>query len=455
MGKLLESLESGSHSRLFVHCGTSVDYLAELNAASPGMERYAERALLLAERQDIVCVTAEVDPAYLEFLACLGIGPKPENLIVASRFQSGDGPLWQRLLDSEEALGMLSSRMQTEGTTQIHPFLSSAGQFELARVLREKTGMPVRVMGADPDLVAYADCKHHIRAAALDLGVPVAPGEVIDLGACASSAQRRQGLAAAIFRHSYITGKAIVRGSCGAAGSSTFVVSPVDCEIDELSAKLEQREDNRFYLVEALFPADASPNIQMHIDPEHGTIDCVGITDQRLNQHLVHTGNSYPSETHCREDLIRWAGVLTRWLRDGGYAGLVGFDFVEYTDEHGGSKAFLAELNPRVNGATYPLFVAERLGIAPAFVSGSIRTGVRTFTDVQEGLHDLLLSPGRKSGLLPYATGCLQYGRCSMIAFGSTAAEAAELFAEAELTLKERGAVWVENGSARRAYTGK
>jgi hypothetical protein len=133
--------------------------------------------------------------------------------------------------------------------------------------------------------------------------------------------------------------------------------------------------------------------------------------------------------------MIRWSGILARWLRDGGYAGLVGFDFVEYTNEQGRSKALLAELNPRVNGATYPLCLSERLRIAPAFVSGCIRTGVGTFADLKHDLNDLLLAPGRQNGLVPYATGCLQYGRCSMIAFGSTADEATELFAEAELTL--------------------
>jgi hypothetical protein len=455
MGKLLECLRSGSGSRLFVHCGTSVDYLAELKVSNPGLEKCAERALLLAEPRDIVCLTDEVEPVYLEFLAHLGIGARTENLIVASRFQNGDGPLWKRLLESEEALGVLSGRMQIEGTTQIYPFLSSAGQFELAKVLREKTGMPIRVVGADPDLVAYADCKHHVRTAAIDLGVPVAPGEVLDLGVHVSPAQRRQALAAAVFRQSYVTGKVIVRGACGAAGSATFVVSPLDCEIDELSAKLELRRANRFYLVEALFPADGSPNIQMHVDPEHGTIECVGVTDQRLTPHLVHTGNTYPSDTRCPDDLIRWAGVLTRWLRDAGYVGLVGFDFVVYTDEHGRSKAFLAELNPRVNGATYPLFLSERLGIAPAFVSGGIRTGVRTFADLQVELHDLLLSPGRQRGVLPYATGCLQYGRCSMIAFGSTVPEAMELLAEAELRLGGKSARGYGLGRELVLYSGE
>ena len=35
---------------LYVHCSTSVGYLADLNATVPGIEHYAERALLLAEQ---------------------------------------------------------------------------------------------------------------------------------------------------------------------------------------------------------------------------------------------------------------------------------------------------------------------------------------------------------------------------------------------------------------------
>jgi len=142
--------------QLFVHCATSVDYLAELNASIPGVERYAERALLLAGRQDVVCVTDEIEPDYLDFLAELGLGPAPDNVIAASRFGRTERcqPLWQSLLQSEEALDTLGCVLRRHGSGRVHPFIASAGQFELAAALERRSGVPVRVAGGNAQLVA-------------------------------------------------------------------------------------------------------------------------------------------------------------------------------------------------------------------------------------------------------------------------------------------------------------
>src|SRR3954452_19985811 len=277
MGKLLRSLGAGADSRLFVHCATSVDYVAELSASSPGVERYAERALLLAEPRDIVCVTHEVDASYLEFLAEFGLGPKPGNLVVASRYPNTGGPLWERLLQSDEALDLLSRRMQAEGITQLHPFMCTAGQFELARALGDRLGTSVGVLGGNPDVVAYADEKHHIRSLSLELGVPVAPGEVVDAVSLLPAVRRQ------LFR----TGRVIVRGASGASGSATFICGSGSHDQDRLQDWLSRRVENRIFLVEALVDAVASPNIQIHVSTD-GSTECVGITDQLLDPALTH-----------------------------------------------------------------------------------------------------------------------------------------------------------------------
>jgi Pre ATP-grasp domain len=434
MGQLLQSLGAGNGSRLFVHCATSIDYLAELSELNPGVERYAERALLLADRNDIVCVPQEIEPDYLEFLAQLGLGPAPANLIVTSRFQSGSGPLWERLLDSEEALAFLEGRMQLQGTAQLHPFFSTAGQFELGRALSERTGRAIQVIGGDPDLVAYADSKEHIRAKALELGVPVARGEVVELGARERPRERDlAALQSAIERQSRHTGRVIVRGTLGAAGSATFIYGGAG-DLAALEVWLVGGRSNRTYLVEAMVDPVISPNVQIYISPD-GSTECVGITDQLLDRELTHRGNAYPTAARCTGNTVRWAGRIGEWLGDMGYTGIAGFDFVEYIASDGKPRAFLAELNPRVNSATYPLAVRERIGPAAALVAGTIETGVGTFAELRERMPQLLYSPARKSGILPYMTGCLSFGSCGIIALARSRGEAAELFGEAELSL--------------------
>lgn len=434
MGQLLQSLGAGTGSRLFVHCGTSIEYLAELSESNPGLDRYAERALLLAGRNDIVCLTEEVEPDYLDFLQDLGLGPLPANLIVTSRFGSGSGPLWERLLDSEEALASLEGRMQLLGTSQLHPFFSTAGQFELGRALSERAGRAIQVVGGDPDLVAYADSKEHIRAKALELGVPVARGEVVELGTGERPRERDLViLQSAIERQCRHTGRVIVRGVSGAAGSATFVYGSAE-DLPALEPWLARRSGNRTYLVEAMVHPVISPNVQIYVSRD-GSTESVGITDQLLDRQLTHRGNAYPTGARCTGNMVRWAHRIGEWLGDMGYTGIAGFDFVEYIAPDGNHRAFLAELNPRVNGATYPLAVRERLGPASAFVAGTIETGVGTFAELRERMPQLLYSPERKSGILPYMTGCLSFGSCGIIALAPSRAEAAELYGEAELSL--------------------
>ena len=60
-------------TRIFIHCVGSLRSLQTLDAAIPGFDRYPERALLLAEPGDVVCVSAPIDPDYLAYLAHLGI----------------------------------------------------------------------------------------------------------------------------------------------------------------------------------------------------------------------------------------------------------------------------------------------------------------------------------------------------------------------------------------------
>jgi Pre ATP-grasp domain len=434
MSQLLQNLGAGTGSRLFVHCTTSIDHLGELRELNPGVERYAERALLLANRDDLVCVPEEVESDYLEFLEGLGLGPAPENLIVTSRFQSGSGPLWERLLDSEEALAFLEGRMQLQKTAQLHPFCSTAGQFELARALSERTGRTIRVIGGDPDLVAYADSKEPIRAKALELGVPVARGEVVEMGTGERPRERDLDiLRSAIERQSRHTGRVMVRRTGGAASSATFIYGGAG-DLAALEVWLAGGRANRTYLVESMVNPVVSPSVQIYISPD-ASAECVGITDQLLDRELTHRGNAYPTGARCSGNMVRWACRIGEWLGDMGYTGIAGFDFVEYIAPDGNPGAFLAELNPRVNSATYPLAVRERISPTGAFVAGTIEMGVGTFAELRERMPQLLYSLERKSGILPYMTGSLSFGSCGIIALAPCRAEAAELYGEAELSL--------------------
>src|SRR5215207_2589355 len=199
-------LAGGSPAQLFVHG-----------------QAHAERALVLARPQDVVCVSDEVEPAYLTYLAELGLGPRRGRVVAASRFgptAASNRALWARLAGSADALRTLAELLQGSGGTRLHPYSASGGEASLAAALEIAADAEVRVAAADPGLVAFADQKHHIRAKAIELGVPVAEGETVTLPRAGGRRRRDyDALRAAVERHLRPTGLAIVRGAKGASGA--------------------------------------------------------------------------------------------------------------------------------------------------------------------------------------------------------------------------------------------
>jgi hypothetical protein len=262
---------------------------------------------------------------------------------------------------------------------------------------------------------------------------------VVDLTAAGGRPQQERSLLCrAIERQMGTTGRVIVRGTSGAAGSATFVVKQTE-EIGELAERLAGRRDNRIYLVESMTEVAVSPNVQLRVDQESRAIVCDGVTDQRLDRDLVHAGNLFPSCARRLGDMIGWARTMAEWLRDRGFVGFVGFDFVEYACPGGERRAFLAEVNPRINGATYPLRLAARLndtqreaGLPEArgFVSGVVETEACSFAELRDLWEGDLFSRSRGTGLIPYITGLLPYGKVGLVALAPTLQEAKRLYHE-------------------------
>jgi hypothetical protein len=417
-----------------------------LGEAIPGFDRYPERALLLAGEGDAVCVPRPVDPAYLCFLAGLGLGPRPEHVIVAGGNGRGAGrSLAERLL-CEPAVLSRAARALGAGEVTIEPYAATTEVMALAEVMERETGIPVRMDGS-PRITKYADQKHHMRAKAQELGIPVAEGEVAEL-AYPGGRRRRdlEPVRAAIERQLRKSARVIVRGASGASGSSTFVVGRGGEDTDGVLRRLAVRADNRIYLVEAMVEAAVSPSVQIHIRSDDAPLVCTGITDQRWSRGLTHSGNQFPSSARTVDAMEAWARILATWMRSQGYTGLAGFDFVEYRDPvTGGVRAILAEVNPRVNGGTYPLAARARLNAAagragrpqaPAFVSGTVETRATSFARVKAAIGHLLFDPDRGTGVLPYATGCLEHGQCSLVALAGSRLRAAEVYGAAQARLE-------------------
>ena len=433
--------------RLYVHCVTGLPS-QRARGWIRGLDWLPERALVMAGAGDLVCLPCPVDEDLLGFLNGLGVGPGPGGIIVPSPVTStaADPSLVTRLGADRALLERVAGMMPPGGVLQLHPYASTsevralAGAFEAAGVHR------VRVLGGAPEAAERADRKHTVRARALALGVPVAEGEVVELPFAGGRRRRDlEPVRAAVQRQMRHTGRVIVRGSEGVAGSSTFVVGRGGDDTDGLLRRLGALRDNRIYLVEAMVDLIASPNLRLKVS-EEGAVSGVVATDQRWEGLLVHGGNIYPSGSRLVEVMESWARTMAAWLHAEGFAGDLGLDFVEHRNPRTGMPdVFLAEVNPRVNGAHYPLALRERIntvraasGSAPveAFASGLLETHARTFPDLCEALGPLLFSHESGRGIVPYAAGPLAEGGCAAVALAPSSVEAMELYARARAALE-------------------
>ena len=176
------------------------------------------------------------------------------------------------------------------------------------------------------------------------------------------------------------------------------------------------------------------------------------MTDQRWERPFVHGGNIYPSAARHVDSMLDWSGRLACWLQDEGYTGMLGLDFVEYADPVTGElKAMLAEVHPRVDGATYPLAILQRLNAtqrewgrpgSAAFVSGTLDLGPTSFAAFRRAAERFLYSKATGSGMVPYEVSCLGEGRCCVVVLGASRDEVLRLYGELQ--------TWCRQGRERR-----
>jgi len=416
---------SGSR-RLFLHGAGS---------ETPPLDPQAERALVLASGDDVVCVTRAVDPEYLGFLSSLGLGPSAANVVVVAARPAIEGSLAERLL---RAGGMMEQIAGRPGGTELvlHPGAGTADVFALAEELAVVAGRRVPVHAASPELTALAEARHRMRERAVALGVPVAPGEVAELPPFGRRRRDLEPLRLAIERQRRCTGRVLVRGASG-TGGPRYLVEPGGDDTDDVVGRIASRSDQRTYLVEVMVESAVGTTVHTRVEAGTGRAVIRALSDRRLGRGLTPMGTRYPTAARLGEAMAEWAVRLAESLGAEGFAGPVSFDFVEHRAASGLPRAFLGDVCPRAAEATYALALGGRLSAA-AFVSGTVPTRAASFGALRQVLGRLLYDPDRGTGIVPYATGWLDQGRCPIVALGPDRHQASELFGRAQALLAPR-----------------
>ncbi len=438
---ILRTLEDTEVTQIFTHHITALVQRNALETYLPGYKHYDQRALILARPDDIVCVVGNVDRRYVDYLSSLGLGPNGDR-IIEIKAEFGDDPdrtLASMLLRNAKPLRAIRELIPDRNRVVLNPYLASSAEFDLAAVLEDALGKPIRVLGGNADIVARANLKHLAHAKAYELAVPLAPGEIVDLHTHFDCSRFDvTPLLKVIARYVSHTGRVIVRGTYGAAGSGTFVAEGASEDIERKLRTFVEQQIHHIYLVQVMFDIVATPNVQMFVEPDTGAIWCVGATDQRVDKKFSHKGNVFPSNAKALAGMICSARKLAQWLQTRGFTGLAGFDFVEYVHpETGAYEHIFVEINARVNAATYPVFLMERLNalqagrsnpLIKAFLSAKITTKAASFSELQEMHSGFFFDPCTGHGVIPYNTGRLANGMCDLVFLGSSRQDVEDMY---------------------------
>ena len=439
-------------ARLFVHCTVSRPEYALVARALDAPDCFPERALLLAGAEDVVLVNREVERGYLEYLHSVGIGPNPDRVVVVESEEQTRRPLADRLLDNRLALRRVDQLLGAASAVEIHPFMLTDHEWCLAGALEQRWQLPVCALGGSPSTIAAVNQKHIARSVAVALGLPVAPGQVVEVetdthGILADGLHR---LADAVETQLAVSPRVIVRGSLGTTGATVLVVNRGN--LHECVARLRAETGNRFYLVESMLDLATSPNVCMFIDPLSDTITCVGVADQRLQDSVQYCGNTRPTTAQNADQMVAAATRFCEYLRADGVTGHLGFDFGELASDDG---FVFIEINPRINGADYSHGLLRGLNrrrcqqadrLLGSFHTFSLTTSARSFVEFRDAYGHLFYEPGAEAGIVPFKVGALASGQCTVAAVGLARDQAAHVRGRfAELNETREGPLAVAN----------
>lgn len=416
--------------RIFVHAVTSVGELPGINLN----DDESLRALLLARSQDIVVVSSPVDTELLDYYCSLGFQIDPNRIVVVAG--SKDLPLTDRLLVDISAQERLTSLVGNE-TIGLDTFAVCDRELDLIACLSRFLKRPVKLLGISQEVARKVNRKDTARCRAIEMGVPITPGEIIESQGLEIQADLSR-IADAIRRQivKSKSGSVVVKGAVGDSGSAIFVV-PEKSNIDDILQTIAMRGDNYPYQVEPFFELNCAPNVTVWIDPENGKVYLVNVTDQRLSEKLVFSGSIFPSASQQLPDMIEVAKTLADRLYSEGVQGWVGFDFGEVKDfPSGEQKFFFSEINARYNGGLYAKAVLDTLQAAQrkkgspqpaAYITENFSTSTIDFAQLRNRLEGLLFDPLIGRGIFPYNPGRLQDGKVALTCLGQNLDEVRQL----------------------------
>ncbi|MBL4886117.1 MAG: hypothetical protein JKY95_16485 [Planctomycetaceae bacterium] len=151
-----------------------------------------------------------------------------------------------------------------------------------------------------------------------------------------------------------------------------------------------------------------SPSTQLFLDDDN--VYVYDMTEQLLSPESIHQGNESPPPylekfPDLREETIRQANIVGKWLHQTGYRGTASIDWL-VVEKNGKPTldVYVCEINARVTGATYPSLLSRHFFPTGAWLLRNLRLSRPiTSTDLLQMFEKPkhLFHPDQRTGIIP------------------------------------------------------
>tara|TARA_Y100000310_G_scaffold324914_1_gene387507 strand:+ start:18371 stop:19630 length:1260 start_codon:yes stop_codon:yes gene_type:complete len=225
----------------------------------------------------------------------------------------------------------------------------------------------------------------------------------------------------------------IAKDPKSSAGANIYIINRLNYQdmLDKIRLGGHQE-----LLIEKMIEPVSEINDQWTIGLD-GDISHIASSDQ-LVVNYAHTGNVYPSQSKQVKKAQHYSLEIGRMMRDAGYVGLFGIDYLE--DNKG--SLYISENNSRMNGSTPAWDLVNRLesrhGPVQAVRLYQIRHGTAMcFEELANKTRDLIYGGKSQYGFFPLDQGLLeQCGAFTILATGSSEQHAQAIVKETLARIK-------------------
>jgi len=299
---------------------------------------YDKRILPLLEESDFTVFGEKIDSFLLDYYKNLGLaGIKPENIFYAGNYL--DYPSLTKAILADAGL---VEKLKREKFDCLIPYIESCDTEKLAQRIGTK-------LLRTADFTDWINNKSNYRQVLKELNFPVIPSDTVktETGLQYFKELKNQGFK-----------KVVAKRERSVSGFGVFVIE----NEKDFKQCLEKdfREDENFVLEGFIEDIKHSPNLQYFITEKE--INFIAATDQLLEKDGVsYSGNIYPTALSAIPDISEKIGKMSqkicRYLQLKQCYGLVGIDYIITSD----GRIYSTEVNVRLNGSTFPIFLAKKL----------------------------------------------------------------------------------------------